>query len=109
MPIVNIIVPSAESTLIADPAEIFAGFANISPKLVTVNVHSGTVQYGNAYRAIVNIVVPECWEEAAKEQLLRAASTMLEQSLQVSPQESIVYLTLVRSGQVADRGTVQRW
>lgn len=110
MPILTVLLAeSAPDLMPSSPAAAFAAAAAIEQELVTVSVLPGVRQSGNAYRAVVHIVLPDSWDTDGRGRLLAAAQAMLRECFGIAPADSIITLLRIGSGDVADRGTIERW
>ena len=92
-----------------DPAEVFGVSARVPAEYVTVHVHQSVHQSGNEYRAMVQLVLPDLLLPEARERMLQAAVDMLQPCFGIAPEEALGWLTVVPSGQVLDRGLLQKW
>lgn len=109
MPIVNVLIAGPAPELRTEPAAVFADAADVGVDLVTVNVVAGATQSGNAYRAVVEVIVPDLWTPEERRGFLDATATMLEHCWGIAAAEAIAWIRTVASGAVADRGKVAEW
>jgi hypothetical protein len=109
MPIVTVLIPGPAPELRTEPAAVFAEAADVGVDLVTVNVVSGSAQSGNAYRAVVEVVVPDLWTAEERRGFLDAVGEMLEHCWGIERADAIAWVRTIPSGSVVDRGKLGEW
>ena len=83
--------------------------ANVNKEYCTINVVENFIQVGTLYKVMVNLYLPSLWEEDDIRKIQKSLFESIVNNLDIEPNDVFIMTSVIQSGHVLDKGTLEEW
>jgi len=109
MPIAYLTLSDKSKTVSEKLVEEWAGYADVSAGLMTVNIVHSDIQLGKAYEVMAVLHLPAVWSRAKVSRIQQGLSQSLASHLDLDEKEIHIVTHIVESGLVVENGAEVHW
>ncbi len=92
-----------------DPVKRFSELAEIDERDVTLTVRHYHQIWGNSYACIVKVLIPDMWNQAGADSILKSVVQVIEEKWKIPSKEVLGIVHKLNSGHIIDNGKIVNW